>query len=121
MFEQGHSELLEASVAAAAGVTDDVEFLALGLEAFLDQVLKPDVARIIISDAPAVLGLERFVELDERYAFGAIADVLARMSAPTPDTLARFFLGATSRLGRSPLRAHHRRWGASGTCSGGHS
>ena len=97
VFEQVHNELLEASMAAGAGVTDELEFLALGFESFLDEVLKPDVARIVITDAPAVLGLERFVELDERHIFGPIAEVLGRLSAPEPETLARLFLGALTR------------------------
>jgi hypothetical protein len=50
-----------------------------------------------------VLGLARFTELDERFAFAAIADRLraardaGRLRADDPDTLARLFLGALTR------------------------
>ena len=39
---------------------DNVEFLSRAFESFLDAVLEPDVQRILITDAPAVLGLARF-------------------------------------------------------------
>ena len=103
VFEQLHDELMTSSIEAAAGVTDEIEFLARGFEAFLDDVLRPDVQRIIITDAPAVLGLERFVELDERHAFPGIAETLrsasrrGRIRSEHPETLARLLLGALTR------------------------
>jgi AcrR family transcriptional regulator len=105
VFETIHTELMAASIRAAAGARDEVELLALGFEAFLDAVLEPEVQRIIITDAPAVLGLARFTELDERYAFAAISDALAAAAAAgslrveDPDTLARLLLGALTRGG----------------------
>lgn len=105
VFEQVHADLLEASARAAAGAPDEVESLARGFEAFLDAVLMPDVQRILITDAPAVLGLARFTELDERYAFAAIAAALRAASAANelrvedPETLARLLLGALTRGG----------------------
>jgi AcrR family transcriptional regulator len=103
VFEQLHTELLEASARAASGAPDEVELLARGFEAFLDAVLQPDVQRIIITDAPAVLGLARFVELDERYAYMAIVEALSaaraagRLRIDDPSTLARLLLGALTR------------------------
>jgi hypothetical protein len=81
----------------------EVELLTLGFGAFLDAVLKPDVQRIIILDAPAVLGLARFTELDERDAFAAITTALGaattsgRLQVDDPETLARLLLGALTR------------------------
>jgi AcrR family transcriptional regulator len=103
VFEHVHGELLEQSAQAAAGASDEVEALARGFDAFLDAVLMPDVQRIIIIDAPAVLGLARFTELDERYAFAAIvealrsADSAGRLDVDDPATLARLLLGALTR------------------------
>ena len=105
VFETVHAELLEASAQAASGAPDDVELLARGIEAFLDAVLEPDVQRITITDAPAVLGLARFTELDERYAFAAIVAALRAAAAAgtlhvdDPETLARLLLGALTRGG----------------------
>jgi len=105
VFEELHAELLEASALAATRGHGHVDRLALAFDAFLDAVLDPDVQRIIVVDAPAVLGLARFTELDERYAFGAIVDALERASADgalrvtDPETLARLLLGALTRGG----------------------
>jgi len=111
VFEQIHAELMAAS-AQAAGVTDgaipaagELELFARGFDAFLDAVLEPDVQQILITDAPAVLGLARFTELDERYAATAIADALraataaGTMSVEDPETIARLLLGALVRGG----------------------
>ncbi len=103
VFEQVHGELLAASADAAAAAPDEIEALARGFEAFLDSMLTPEVQRILITDAPAVLGLARFTELDERYAFATIAAELSAASAAgrlrveDPDTLARLLLGALTR------------------------
>ncbi|HTA09783.1 MAG TPA: TetR/AcrR family transcriptional regulator, partial [Streptosporangiaceae bacterium] len=105
VFEQVHADLLAASMAAAADAADTIELLAAGFGAFLDKVLEPEVQRIIITDAPAVLGLARFTELDERYAYAAtVAALEAANAAGTlrvddPPTLARLLLGALTRAG----------------------
>jgi|SRR5215475_5203078 len=103
VFEEVHTGLLAASADAAASASDEVEALAVGFEAFLDAMLTPEVQRIIITDAPAVLGLSRFTELDERYAVAAIVTELqaaaaaGRLRADDPETLARLLLGALTR------------------------
>jgi AcrR family transcriptional regulator len=105
VFEQLHMELLDAGARAAAKGRDPIDQLARAFEAFLDAVLEPDVQRIAITDATAVLGLERYTELDERYAFGAIVAALgAARSAGAlrvrdPETVARLLLGALTRGG----------------------
>lgn len=105
VFEAVHLDLMAASGAAAAGAPDEIEFLARGFDAFLDALLQPDVQRILITDAPAVLGLARFTELDERYAADAIAAALqaataaGRLRADDPETLARLLLGVLVRGG----------------------
>jgi AcrR family transcriptional regulator len=103
VFEALHAELLDASVTAAADAADELDLLGRGFESFLDAVLDPEVARILIIDAPAVLGLARFTELDERYAFAAIvaalqaAQAAGRLRTGDPQTLARLLLGALTR------------------------
>src|SRR5437764_15411488 len=76
VFLEVHGELLSASASAAEGSSDLLEVLAAGFEAFLDAVMKPEVQRIVVTEAPAVLGLDRFTELDERDAFAEIVFVL---------------------------------------------
>jgi hypothetical protein len=66
-------------------------------------VLQPDVQRILIVDGPAVLGLARYTELDERYAHGAIVHALTASAAAgtitveDPETTTRLLLGALTR------------------------
>jgi AcrR family transcriptional regulator len=103
VLETLHTELLAAAALAAEGADDEVEFLARGFEAFLDAVLEPEVQRIIIIDAPAVLGLARFTELDERYAYAVIVAALeaaaasGKLRVEDPATLTRLLLGALTR------------------------
>jgi AcrR family transcriptional regulator len=105
VFEQLHSEQMAASMQAGVGATDELDLLARGFQSFLDAVLEPDVQRIMIIDAPAVLGLARFIELDERYAVSAIVAALqlavdaGRLRVDDPETLARLLLGALTRGG----------------------
>jgi AcrR family transcriptional regulator len=105
VFEQVHEELLLRAGNATAGVKSPVDRLVKAFDSFLDAVLEPEVARIIVLDAPAVLGLERFTELDERYAFAAIVDTLVSARATgelrvkDAETLARLLLGALTRGG----------------------
>jgi len=105
VLEGVHAELLKASHRAAAGASDELEALSRGFEAFLDGVLEPDVQQILVTDGPAVLGLARFTELDERYAFAEIVAALraataaGSLSVEDPETVARMLLGALVRGG----------------------
>lgn len=105
VFEQAHGELLTASTPASGEATDEVELLTLGFEAFLDAVLRPDVQRILIIDAPSVLGLTRFTELDERDTYPLITEMLrtaassGRLKIDEPETMARLLLGTLTRAG----------------------
>jgi AcrR family transcriptional regulator len=105
VFEAVHEVLMAASAAAGASAADAMELITAGFGAFLDKVLEPEVQRIVISDAPAVLGLSRFIELDERHAFDATAAVLELATAQgvlhveDPQTVARLLLGALTRAG----------------------
>jgi AcrR family transcriptional regulator len=103
VFMAAHDEILTQAAKAANDSPTDVEFLARGFDAFLDAVLKPDLARIVVIDAPAVLGLARYTELDEQYAFAAIVTALkaaadsGQLAVADPQTLARLLLGALTR------------------------
>jgi AcrR family transcriptional regulator len=109
VFEQAHAEMSASSLepaelaALAAQAPDVVEIFAAGFEAFLDAVLKPDLQRIIVIDGPAVLGLARFTELDERGVFEVIVTLLeaavgaGRLAIDDPPTMARLILGLSVR------------------------
>src|ERR1700742_2976241 len=105
VFEQAHTELMQASAQAAMGAPDEVELLSRAFEAFLDSVQQPELRQIVIVDAPAVLGLARFTELDEKFAFAEIVFALesavagGRLEVDDPPTLTRLLLGALARGG----------------------
>lgn len=105
VFEQVHADMLGATAEAAAAADGPVAQMAAGFGVFLDQALEPEVQRIIITDGPAVLGLARFVELDERYALDATVALLEAANASgtfaieDPPMLARLLFGAMTRAG----------------------
>ena len=107
--EELTAKLLE--MATAGGETDPIKILELGFNAFLDQCVNPEVQRIVMLDAPTVLGWDTWHELDERYAFGTIKAVLAvaaesgRIEADAVDSLTHLLVGAVMQAGRVGARA----------------
>jgi AcrR family transcriptional regulator len=103
VFQQAHAEMLETAAQYASDASDEIEFLARGFAASLDVAGRPDMQRILIVDGPAVLGLPRFTELDERGAFDVAAAVLrgavagGRLEIDDPETVTRLLLGALTR------------------------
>jgi AcrR family transcriptional regulator len=102
VFEAVHLELMTARPARPAVPPMNSDAPARG-STHSRRGAGTDVQRIIITDAPAVLGLARFTELDERYAVSAIvaalqaADDAGRLHADDPETIARLLLGALVR------------------------
>ncbi len=105
VFEQMHLEMLVASAEASAAADGALEKMTAGLGVFLDRVLEPEVQRIMVTDGPAVLGLARFIELDERYALEPAVEALEAANAAgllaveDPPTLMRLLFGAMTRAG----------------------
>ncbi len=105
VLEEVHADLLAASARSPGGTADDLETLARSFEAFLDGVLQPQVQQILFIDAPAVLGLARFTQLDESYALTRIVAALGAATAAgtvcadDPETVTRMLLGALARGG----------------------
>jgi AcrR family transcriptional regulator len=101
VFEGLHRELRDRSVAAASGCSTALTGLLARFDAFLDAALEREFQRILFMDAPAVVGAERYHEVDERYSY---ADTRAMLEAAikngempsVPDTgmLAHLLLGA---------------------------
>jgi AcrR family transcriptional regulator len=105
VFEQVHADMMADTIKAVAAAEGPAGQLAAGVGVFLDQVMEPEVQRVIITDGPAVLGLERFVELDERNALEGTVALLEAANASgafqieDPQTLARLLFGAMTRAG----------------------
>jgi AcrR family transcriptional regulator len=98
--EEVEAEIAE-RIAGAAGVeADPVGALRAGARLFLDACAEPEVERIILLDAPAVLGWEAWRDLAGRYGlgllqFGLQAAIEAGAIVPQPVApLAHVFIGA---------------------------
>ncbi len=102
VFEQVEAELTGriADQIAAAGPADPLAALQVGVGAWFDACAEPEVQRIVLLDAPAVLGWERFREIGMRYAVGLVEGTLtaameAGQLAPLPiRPLAHVLIGA---------------------------
>jgi AcrR family transcriptional regulator len=82
VYEQVERELAERIAAGALADPDPVHALRAGAATFLDACLDPEVQRISLLDAPAVLGWETWREIGDRYGLGLIqGGVQAAMDA----------------------------------------
>ena len=76
VYERIEGEVTEKIVAGALGGSDPLEAMRAGAEMFLDACLEPEVQRIVLLDAPAVLGWDRWREIAGRYGLGVIEAAL---------------------------------------------
>jgi len=75
--EEVEAELAERIAAGVADATaDPVAALRLGARLFLDTCAQPEVERIILLDAPAVLGWQAWRDLAGRYGLGLVQAAL---------------------------------------------
>jgi AcrR family transcriptional regulator len=66
-----------ATTVGQAGEADPIALMELGAHAWLDACAEPEVQRIVLLDAPAVLGWERWRELGLKYGSGLVEAMLA--------------------------------------------
>jgi AcrR family transcriptional regulator len=78
VFEQVEAETTQrvAEGALADGATDPLAALRAGARQFLAACASPEVERIVVLDAPSVLGWERWREIGLRHGLGLVAGVL---------------------------------------------
>ncbi|CAN5686999.1 TetR/AcrR family transcriptional regulator [soil metagenome] len=81
-------EEVEAELVAQIGVTiaaeqpaGTVDAMRLGARVFLDLCAEPDVQRIVLIDAPSVLGWERWRAVGQKYGLGVIEVMLTQAMA----------------------------------------
>ena len=93
-------ELAEASAAAALKETDQWRQILAAVGAFLDACTDPAVQRIVMTDAPSVLGWDEWREIDTQYGLGLVKASLENametgLIARQPvDPLAHLLVGA---------------------------
>ena len=84
--EQIEAEIADRIAAGAAEAADDpLDALRAGARLFLDACAEPEVERIILLDAPAVLGWQAWRDLASRYGLGLVQ--LALQSAMDVGTI----------------------------------
>jgi len=94
-----HAEGEAAIEAQADAAPDAFQALVEGCLAFLDFMVRPEVRRILILEAPGVLGWDQWNEMDRRHGFGlliaGVSDAAAEGSiSGDPQTLAVMINGA---------------------------
>ena len=79
VFEQVEGEVAArmGEAIAAANETDPVAVMRLGAGFWLEACSDPEVQRIVLVDAPAVLGWTRWTEIGNRYNIGLVRALLA--------------------------------------------
>ncbi len=104
VLEETEACLARATALAARGASDPLEALRTGSAAFLRLAVDPTIARIVLTDAPNVLGWARWREIDERHAFGQLKRGVAatpggqRLADEEQDALAHVLLAALLEL-----------------------
>lgn len=105
VFETLEAEIAERTVRAAGTEPDPLRRLRLGIDAFLDACADPAVQRVVLQEAPTVLGWATWHEIDSKYGFGLLhRSVSAALKAgrirPQPaEPLAHLLLGAITHAG----------------------
>jgi AcrR family transcriptional regulator len=76
VFDEVESETTGEIAAVAGDAPDPITGMLASLGAFLDMCQRPDVVRITMIDAPAVLGWEVFRAMEAKHGLGLITGVL---------------------------------------------
>ncbi|MBA3653117.1 MAG: TetR/AcrR family transcriptional regulator [Actinobacteria bacterium] len=79
--EEIEEEIGQLVITAAAAGEDPMAQLRRGCQAFLDAALEPAVQRIVVLDAPAVLGWEGWREVEARHGLGLVGEGLRAVMA----------------------------------------
>jgi AcrR family transcriptional regulator len=91
--------------AGAAKGSTPLEWLHLGFGTFLNECVRPDVTQIMLIDGPSVLGWDTWHEIDSRYGYRPLLDIIraavaaGQMDTDDPESLAYLLLGALTEAG----------------------
>jgi AcrR family transcriptional regulator len=99
--EMGETIYTWASSGPSCGA-DGKEALMLGTRGFLSASQSPEYQRTILTDAPAVLGMEEWQKIDDEYTTSTLVEVFEQISGGDDDAqaLAQGFSGAMNQLSR---------------------
>jgi AcrR family transcriptional regulator len=100
VFEELESSMATEVAAVAADAPDVSTAIARSLTCFLDLCERPEVIRIVLTDAPAVLGWQTWREVEARHGLGLITAMVqsavgeGRVAATSVPVLAQLVLSA---------------------------
>jgi AcrR family transcriptional regulator len=101
VLEATETDIEAAIVAEAIRAGDPVEALRAGCRAWVRKARDPGVQRIALIDAPAVVGWQKWREIDARHGFGLLRGTLEAIAAEgrirkdSVDLLAHLLLAAS--------------------------
>jgi AcrR family transcriptional regulator len=111
VYEEVERDLAETLMGVVAGEPQPERRLLAGLDAFLDACVDPAVQRIVLIEAPAVLGWEEMHEIEARYGLGLMLAALENamdegvVERQPVAPLAQLLLGAFTEAGLAIARA----------------
>src|SRR5260370_29051213 len=80
-LEAIEADLGQAAIAASRDIADPAKALRTGCDIFLDLTQTKKVRQIVLVDAPAVLGWQKWREIEARYGFGLLKAALEAAAA----------------------------------------
>jgi AcrR family transcriptional regulator len=81
VLDSVEAQVAARTAAAARGIADPVEGMRAAWQAFLGMAADPVIRRIVLLDAPAAVGWDKWREIDARHGFGQLKARLARIAA----------------------------------------
>jgi AcrR family transcriptional regulator len=111
VYEELEGEITKKIAEGALSGSNALEALTAGSEMFLDACLEPEVQRIVLLDAPAVLGWERWREIAADHGLGLVEAALAaamdsgQIARQPPRPLAHVLMGALDEAAMLVARA----------------
>lgn len=115
VLDQVEADVASKLAAAARDAHDAADAVLLGCQAFLRLARTPTVRQIVLLDAPAVVGWDRWREIDARHAFGLLragvegASGTSNLGRDLIDPLAHVILAALLELALVVARSEHPR------------
>lgn len=112
VLEAVEARIADATVKASRGIADPVGALLAGCNAWLDVSRDPAIRQIVLVDAPAVLGWQKWREIDARYGFGLLKGSLraaaeaGRLSPTLIEPLSHVLLAAVLEIALLMARAN---------------
>jgi AcrR family transcriptional regulator len=83
VLEEMEARVATELVTAAGDARDPIEALRASCKAWLRLARDPAVRQVVLLDAPAVMGWDRWREIDDRHAFGILKAAVAATPACT--------------------------------------